>query len=446
MKIFLVNPPRSPHNSILEYAPEEARQFIHKKLIGPPLGLLTVASAVSDFDVTFLEMKAEYDLNRNAISHEIMMSDHVRRIDPDIVASTFIASEFDLGMDLFEAAKKINPEIITVAGGLHTTLCPEDFFKDCVDVICPGQSAHTFRKVAVAFKDGTSLEKIPGIYIRSDDGFHFTGKIPAQVDGAGKDFILPDRSFINKWIDTYKVGKSPDPATYLFTSLGCPYKCTFCSIWPQYDGRYFQRSVDSVIDELKLLDDYPVVRFSDANTVVDELFVEKLFDRIKAEGIRKFFIMDFRVDTAARNPRIIEKLAKGGLKVVICGFESFRNEELKKYNKSINEQQIKEAINILHQNGIMIRGNYVVPPDYSNGDFRALADYAGSYRVAFAGYTILSPMPGTEYYASVKDRIIDHDLAKYNFFNSVMKTTLPYEEFHRNVGKLWMIKKGKDVI
>jgi hypothetical protein len=63
MKILLINPPRSPHNKILEYAPPEAKPFIHKKLIGPPLGLLTVAAALDDHDVDLLEIKAEYDLN-----------------------------------------------------------------------------------------------------------------------------------------------------------------------------------------------------------------------------------------------------------------------------------------------------------------------------------------------------------------------------------------------
>ena len=55
-------------------------------------------------------------------------------------------------------------------------------------------------------------------------------------------------------------------------------------------------------------------------------------------------------------------------------------------------------------------------------------------------------MPGTVYYQEVKDRIIDHDYSKYNFFNSVMRTKLPLEQFYENVGKLWLIKKGTDII
>jgi hypothetical protein len=41
---------------------------------------------------------------------------------------------------------------------------------------------------------------------------------------------------------------------------------------------------------------------------------------------------------------------------------------------------------------------------------------------------------------------VDRDLAKYNMFNCVLKTALPLEKFYENVGRLWMIKKGEEVI
>ncbi len=446
MKILLINTPRSPHNGILEHASEQARPFIHKKLIGPPLGLLTVAEAVKDHDVVFIETKGEYDLNPDTPPLAAFVREIIEREQPDIVATTVIASEFYDGMEILRVAKQVNPEIVTVAGGLHATLCPQDFAGKPVDIVCPGESAHVFREVVQALEQGRPLQQIGGIYLNDGQEYRFTGPAERECLSATKDFLMPDRRLLARWRETYKVGKSPDPATYVFTSLGCPYRCTFCSIWPQYGGAYRQREVESVIEELKRCDDYPVVRFADANSMVGEEFLSKLFDRIDEEGIRKFFIMDLRVDAVAKHPKLVEKLAKGGLKVVICGFESFRNEELRHYNKSSQAEFIREAIEIFHQNGIMIRGNYVVPPDYTEDDFSALQEYASSHRVVYAGYTILTPMPGTPYYEEQKDRIIDNDLSKYNFFNSVMKTELEPEDFYRRVGDLWIIKKGTDVI
>lgn len=447
MKILLINPPRSPYNKILEYAPKEAKPFIHKKLIGPPLGLLTVASAVKDHDVEILETKGEYDLNPEAPKLEILVKQYLNQFNPDIVGVTFIASEFNAGIRIFESVKKYNPSIITIAGGLHATLCPHDFQHNFTDIVIPGYSAHIIMKNVVdAVEKKISLSKIGGILIKENDKIKPTTVPPPTCNPAKEDFIIPDRSLINRWLQTYIVGKAKGPATYLFTSLGCPYRCSFCSIWPQFKGEYFQRDVDSIIAELKTLDDYEVVRFADANTVVNIQFMDKLFDRIKEEGIKKSYVMDIRPDTIVENPLLIKKMAEAGLIAVITGFESFRKKELSKYNKDYNIQNIKDSIDILHRYGVLIRGNYVVPADYNLDDFAALSEFANSHKVTYAGYTILSPMPGTSYYKKVKDQIIDFDLDKYNFFNCVLKTGLPLEKFYENVGKLWMIKQGKDII
>jgi radical SAM superfamily enzyme YgiQ (UPF0313 family) len=446
MKILLINPPRSPENNILKFAPEEARRFIHKKLIGPPLGLLTIAAAVKDHDVTVFDTKGEYDLAPETPPLDTLVRKLVEKYQPDLVGVTAITSEFDFCVDICRTVKQIDPSILTVAGGLHATLCPGDFTNPAFNVVIPGQCPHIFREVVRVKEAGGLLESIPGILINTIAGLKRTAGKPAPWDTADADYLMPDRSHLQRWIGTYKVGNSPFPSTYVFTSLGCPYKCTFCSIWTQFKGKYYQRTVESLITELKTIDEYPVVRFADANTVVDEQFMLQLFKRIEEEGIKKTFIMDIRADIAASRPDIIEKLARGGLKVVICGFESFRDEELKKYHKDSPAVDNQEAVKVFEKNGIMVRGNYVVPPDYNVKDFEALAEYADRNRVVYAGYTVLTPMPGTVYYKQVKDQIIDHNYRKYNFFNSVMKTTLPHDEFHTRIGSLWLIKKGTDVI
>ena len=447
MKILLINPPRSPHNKILECAPNEAKPFVHKKLIGPPLGLLTVASALKDHNVELLETKGEYDLNPDAPKLEILVRQYLEKFNPDLVGVTFIASEFNAGIKIFETVKTFNPLIVTVAGGLHATLCPNDFKSQFTDIVIPGYSAHIILKnVIEAIEHNQPLSEIDGVLLEQNGSLKATNVAPLSCNPTKEDFLIPDRSLINRWLQTYIVGKTKGPSTYLFTSLGCPYRCSFCSIWPQFKGEYFQREVESIIDELKTLDDYEVVRFADANTVVNINLMDKLFNRIREEGIKKSYVMDIRPDTIVQNPLLIKKMAEAGLVAVITGFESFRKEELAKYNKDYNIRNIKKAIDILHNHGVMIRGNYVVPADYDLDDFVALSEFSNSHKVTYAGYTILSPMPGTQFYTEVKDQIIDFDLDKYNFFNCVLKTKIPLKEFYENVGKLWMIKKGKDVI
>jgi radical SAM superfamily enzyme YgiQ (UPF0313 family) len=446
MRILLVNPPRSPHNDIFDHAPEEARRFIHRKLIGPPLGLLTVAAAVPDHEVTVLDMKGEYDLDPQAPPPEELMRRWLERTRPGIVGTTCIASELNAGMGILRAAKSFDASILTVAGGLHATLCPGDFEGGAADVVCPGPSAHVFRRIVGARERGEPLEGVAGIFLAREGKLSRTATAPVPCDPAGADFIRPARDHLERWLSTYRVGRSAGPATYLFTSLGCPHRCTFCSIWPQHGGAFMQRSIESIVEELGTLERYPVVRFADANTVVDAGFARRLFDAIAAAGIRKQFVMDMRVDTAAANPQLVEAMARAGLIVVICGFESFRDGELSRYNKGTEARLIHEAVRIFHENGIMVRGNYVVPPDYGEDDFKALAAFASTHRVAYAGYTILTPFPGTAFHEEVRERIVERDLDRYNLFNAVLETRLPKEKFLENVGSLWTVREGTDVI
>lgn len=446
MKIALINPPRSPHNGILEHASVEARRFIHKKLIGPPLGLLTLAANLKDYDIELLEMKGEYDLHPESPPPLKMVLNFLERVNPDIVGVTFIASEFGLGMEIFRTAKQFNPEILTVAGGLHASLCTEDFNDPAVDIICIGPGGESFRQIVQNKEAKKGFSDIAATVLRKDGRLIASTAAPQHKNPAREGFIAPDRSLLNRWKSTYVVGNATSPSTYIYTSLGCPYSCTFCSIWPQFKGHFYQREVESIIEELHSLDGYDIVRFSDANTLVNLDFVNHLFDRIKEENIQKTFIMDIRADTAADNPHLIEKLSKCGLRVVITGFETIRKDDMDKYNKLLEAEKIKRAIDVFHQNNIQLRGNYIIPTTYNHDDFDEIADYAAAHRVTYAGYTILTPFPGTSLYQQQKKEIVDYDLEKYNMFNCVTRTTLPKKDFYRRISDLWLIRKGKEII
>ncbi len=445
MKVLLINTPRSPYNGILKNAPKEAKPFIHKKLIGPPLGLLTLAAAIKDYEVIVFDTKAEYDLYPDSPGLETLVENLINKHKPDIVGTTVITSELYYGITILKTVKKTNPEITTVIGGQYVTIRLQDCFDESIDIAIQGHAGQKMLDIIKAKENNISFKTIPGIHINENGRFEKTKGKEKPWDITNENFLMPDRSLIEKWREAYRVPNAPSPTTYLYSSIGCPFKCTFCSIWNENYGNYFMRSIESLVDELKHID-YDIVRFADANTIVDVDFIDKLFSRIEEEKIKKEYIMDIRADVAVNNPKLIEKLARNGLKVVICGFESYKEAELNKYNKNSAASYIDKAIQLFHNNGIMLRGNYVIPTDYTLEDFKAMADYASSHKVAYAGYTILTPMPGTKYYKEVESQIIDHDLRKYNFFNAVLPTSLPIMEFYKNVGALWLIRKGKDVI
>ncbi|MBP7125374.1 cobalamin-dependent protein [Myxococcota bacterium] len=447
MKVLLVNPPRSPCNALRDHAPEEVRRFVHTRLVGPPLGLLTVAVAArEEADVAFLDLKGEYDLRPESPPVFDWMVAYLRDHPADVVGVTFIASEHPAGMEIFRAARFVDPDILTVAGGIHPTLCPGDYDHPDVDVLIPGDGALVFRDMLRSLRERGRTADLPGVRFRRSGRLQPMPAPPPPLEPAGRDFLVPDRSYLRPWMDSYTVGGDPRPVTYLYTSLGCTSRCSFCSIWPQRRGGYFLRSIDSIVSEMRLLDEYEVVRFADANTVVDIPWTHALLDRLEAEGIRKTLVMDIRLDTAARHPDLIGRLARAGLRVVITGVESPRPEDLRRYRKSLTPDHIAEGLRVFADHGILLRANYVVDPDWDLPEFHALAEFASAHQTAYAGYTVLTPMPGTALHRRMRDRIVDFDLARYNFFNCVLRTRLPLDRFYREAGSLWGIRAGTHVI
>ena len=107
MKILLINPPRSPENNILKYAPEEAKRFIHRRLIGPPLGLLTIAASVKDHDVTVFDTKGEYDLVPETPVLEELVRSLLEKYQPGLVGVTAMTLPIHLLISLFPGNVRI---------------------------------------------------------------------------------------------------------------------------------------------------------------------------------------------------------------------------------------------------------------------------------------------------------------------------------------------------
>lgn len=457
MKVLLLNPPRSWANGILDHAPKEALPFVHKKLVGPPLGLLQVATALKrEHDVVLFDLKGEYDLAKDPEGQQradppaALVKRLVAEHRPDVVGVTVMASEFGASMELLRAAKEARPQVLTVVGGVHATLCPEDFDTQPVDVLVTAEGPSTMLEALRVLRQGASFSElrsqVSGIKVRSEDILQAPTARAVKREPAGRDFVLPDRSLLARWTPTYLVGGNPKPITYLFTSLGCPARCTFCSIWPQHKGAYQKRDIDGVVEELSTLGDYSAVRFADADTAADLAWTHSLFDRVLAAGIRQDLVIDLRMDTAAEQPRLVEKMAKAGVRIAISGFESPRANELDRYHKKLTPKHLEEGFRVCEANGIKLRANYVVPSDYTQADFQVLGRFADEHRAAYAGYTVLTPLPGTILYRELRETIVERDLSLYNFFNVVTRTHLPKDRFYEEIGKLWTVRSGTHTI
>jgi methyltransferase len=81
------------------------------------------------------------------------------------------------------------------------------------------------------------------------------------------------------------------------------------------------------------------------------------------------------------------------------GFESHRENDLKKMRKGTTLSRNEEVVRILNANHIQVAGNFILQQDYSEDDFKQAADYIRTLEVDTPSFSIWTPLPGTEIYA-----------------------------------------------
>jgi radical SAM superfamily enzyme YgiQ (UPF0313 family) len=204
------------------------------------------------------------------------------------------------------------------------------------------------------------------------------------------------------------------------------------------DGKYRTRNVDSIIQELKSLpDDIPMVYFSDDNTVHDIPRARELAEKIVAQKINKRLLMYARVDTITKNPDLFRSLREAGLEYLTVGFESIRDERLKKLNKRTTVQMNNEAITILKNLGIYINAHFLVASDFGIQDFQSLLRYVEDRQLFRPAYPVLTPLPGTTLYEQTQKEHVINDFDYFDFTHSILPTKLERKDFYFQLAQLY---------
>lgn len=445
MRILLINPKVPPAYRIFEYADEETRKEILRRVrVGPPLGLCDIAGMLPEEDIRILDQKAEADSDPN---YDIIQGalDEVKEFGPDIIGFTCNTAQFNSLKKAARVIKEQNPNVLIIAGGIHPTACPDHFIGTDVDIVVRGYGKTVFYMIVQEIKKNhkaPDFSKIPGLGILKDGTIKYTASLSElsydEFRRVHYNDAYPNRKLVEKY--SYILPANNEKITFLRTSFGCTSKCNFCSIWQLSNGRYFWRDVDSVINELKTLEDYLVIRFSDSHTFGNLEHAKKLFTRIKEENLHNhIYFADSRADAVISRPDVFKVARDAGLKIIIMGLETANNDEFDIYEKKTNTSESSEALKILNGMGFFVSGNYIIRPDYTERDFARVAKFVQKNPILFSTFTVLTPFPGTKQYEMLKDQIVIEDLDFYNLTNAVTKTRLPEKKFYGHIRELYRI-------
>jgi radical SAM superfamily enzyme YgiQ (UPF0313 family) len=411
MKILLVEPAKSP----ITLGGEDFTVY-------EPLALEYVAAGVApDHDVKILDMRLGNHLSRV-----------LREFSPDVVGFTAYTVHVHTVRAHFDTVKAWNPEVLTVVGGHHATIVPEDFATPSVDLIVMGEGVVPFREIVARFEAGKGFDGIPGIAFQKNGRLVKADYAPAtDLDS----FPFPERGLTAAYRKHY-YAEWMRPLASIRTSKGCPSRCSFCALWKIAGGRYLKRSPEKIVEELAGINE-EYVFFADDESLVDVQRMKALARLIKESGLKKQYFLYGRSDTITRNPDLLAQWRDIGLQRVFVGLEFFREEDLAFIRKGSTLEDNRNAVRILQDLGIEIYASLIVRPEFTRQDFAALRRYCRELDLAFASFAVLTPLPGTDYYAEVESRLITRNYDFFDFVHTVLPTELPLKEFYAEYSNLY---------
>jgi anaerobic magnesium-protoporphyrin IX monomethyl ester cyclase len=386
----------------------------------PNLGLGYLASVLRK---NFSEKKLKILI----VDHHIKKT--TENFRPNIVGISSVSQNYNIALSYSGYFEKLG--IPYIIGGIHITNIPGSLPTGSV-AGCKGEAENTIVDLINSYFENdlsnSRLSEISGIVFFDGDALVESSARPLikhldNIPFPARD-LLPIR-----------------PHTYMFTSRGCPYRCTFCSssrFWNKL--RFF--SAEYVVEEIELLlNEYNVTMIS----FFDDLFASdrKRLERIIHLLAKKEIIGKIKFTCSCRanivDKVLVEMLSEMGIVSVGLGLES-GDEEILKYLKGnlINIDDNYNAVNLLKKAGIAANASFVIgSPQETEKQVMRTYNFIQKSRLDLFDVYLLTPYPGTpvwEYAKKrglVKDDMLDWSVLDVNAYRSLGKAIIMSEKLAR---------------
>src|SRR5258706_7405298 len=371
------------------------------------------------------------DMRLDGVEHGLAK---MRAFGPDIVGlqCNFTTERFR-ALRLARRVREEMPGVLIIVGGHDASRDPRWFLKPAIDVIVVGDGEEVMPPLAEAWSKKHDLKSVPGLLINDRNGPIDTGHAPAR--GNIDNLPMPARHLIKEYASEYYINFRR-PLALLETARGCPFKCNFCSVWKFHESTFREKSPERVVAELQTIKAENVF-------ITDDIFWmnvkrgEEMARQIKAAGIKKYFTVQTRTDIIVKFPQLVEQWKDCGKLAIFLGLESITDEGLAAVNKKNKACNNVKAIEILKDLGVGFTPNFIVDPAWERDDFTRLRDWVESMGAYNSGFSILTPLPGTDLWESVKGQVTTHDWEMYDIVHAVLPTRLPLDEFYAHYSRLF---------
>jgi radical SAM superfamily enzyme YgiQ (UPF0313 family) len=364
MKILLIYPEYPDTFWSFKYA----LNFVSKKAMMPPLGLLTIASMLpEDFETRLIDMNVS----------KLTEKDILRA---DFVFISAMITQKDSAKKIIETCKKLGKK--TVVGGPLFTGMHHEF--PGVDYFVLDEGETTFPLFLKDLKEN-NLQRV------------YTSNEKPDITKAP----------VPKWelVDLKKYNKMP-----LQYSRGCPFDCEFCDVVRLNGKNPRTKTPLQVIKELNAL-----VRsgWSGSVFIVDDNFIgnkagaKKLLKAIarwrKMIKSRAIFMTEVSLNIAD-DDELLLLMKNAGFNSVFIGLETPSEESLAECGKFQNtDRNLVESVKKLYRHGLEVTAGFIVGFDSDDDTiFKRQIEFIQKSGVVVAMIGLLQALPGTRLYERLK--------------------------------------------
>jgi radical SAM superfamily enzyme YgiQ (UPF0313 family) len=179
--------------------------------------------------------------------------------------------------------------------------------------------------------------------------------------------------------------------------------------------------------------------------IADDLFWHhpsrslELAHELRRRGLRKRWILvQSRVDLVARNAALLEAwrpLAESF--DIFFGLEAATDMALAGLTKDATVRQTAQGIDVARRLGYGVTGNFVIDPAWREADFENLWTFIEHHQLFQAGFTILTPLPGTAYYDQMRSVLRARRWADFDMHHLLWEPALGAERFFELYCETW---------
>jgi radical SAM superfamily enzyme YgiQ (UPF0313 family) len=321
---------------------------------------------------------------------------------------------------LLRKLKDNHPHLKTLLIGLHpSAVSRQTMQEELTDFVCQGEGPHTINALLnINMNDSTELQNVPGLWYREDGKIVCTKpaplitqkELPTELPGMAWDLLPMDKYRTSNW-HAMSNENDKQPFASLYTSIGCPFKCSFCCInapfgnnnlenWDYGRNKFRFWDPNFVIDEFEKIHQMGIKNVK----IADEMFVlykrhfmelcNLLIDRKYGFNIWAYA----RIDTVKEE--YLETLKKAGINWLALGIESGNTVVRKDVVKGkFTEVNIRDLVAKIQGYGINVIGNYIFGlPEDNLETMQDTLDLATDLNCEFANFYSAMAYPGSKLY------------------------------------------------